>query len=507
MLSLFGAVIGMQLLTTLGVTPNTTLIGVLITVIVSRIPVSAFLPLRSVHMQNMAQTAISSATFGAANGMLLPIAIPYLYGSEQLILPLLCGLGAAILLDAWLLYRLFNSRVFPAAGAWPPGVAAAQAIRAAQGDGHVFLLGLGVAVAAGGAWLAGIPMAAFGTAFIGNVWALSLFGCGLLVRNYGAPFSGIDINAMYLPHGVMIGAGLVALVQVFNQVRRPSAAASVDPGRETVTTTQVRFVLGSAGLAYLAIAVFLAVGCGLYVQMGLAQLIGFVLYSAAAAYAHCVIVGVAAMHSGWFPAFAVALITLIVGLVLGFPPVALVVLCAYSVATGPAAADMGFDLKAGHILRGNGSDPRLEEAGRRQQYMASSLGLCVAILVVALVHKVYFSHGLVPPVAKVYLATITAGVADGVATKLVAWAVVGATVQWIGGPKRQMGVMLATGLLIANGLAGVAVGLGILVRLLAQRLPGNEVRGKLEVFAAGAIAGDAIYGFLASAVQSLRFWR
>jgi hypothetical protein len=40
------------------------------------------------------------------------------------------------------------------------------------------------------------------------------------------------------------------------------------------------------------------------------------------------------MHSGWFPAFAVALITLTIGILIGFPPTALAVLVGFSAAAG-----------------------------------------------------------------------------------------------------------------------------------------------------------------------------
>jgi uncharacterized oligopeptide transporter (OPT) family protein len=130
LLSVFGAVIGVQLLTTLGVTPNTSLIGALVAMIMARIPMQWFARYRSIHMQNMAQTVISSATFGAANSLLLPIAVPFAFGRPDLIVPMLIGVSFAMLLDAWLLYRMFDSRVFPASGAWPPGVAAAEAIKA-----------------------------------------------------------------------------------------------------------------------------------------------------------------------------------------------------------------------------------------------------------------------------------------------------------------------------------------------------------------------------------------
>lgn len=63
--------------------------------------------------------------------------------------------------------------------------------------------------------------------------------------------------------------------------------------------------------------------------------------------------------------------------------------------------------------------------------------------------------------------------------------------------------MLSTGLLITNGLAGRAVLIGIALRLIATRLWGEPVRSKLEVFAAGTIAGDALYSFFSSASKSL----
>lgn len=43
----------------------------------------------------------------------------------------------------------------------------------------------------------------------------------------------------------------------------------------------------------------------------------------------------------WFPAFAVALITLIIGILLGFPPIAPGLLVGFGASTGPEFADMG----------------------------------------------------------------------------------------------------------------------------------------------------------------------
>ena len=80
----------------------------------------------------------------------------------------------------------------------------------------------------------------------------------------------------------------------------------------------MRRALGLGSVGYVAIAVLIAL------------LIGFVVYAAFAAFVHELIVGMSAMHAGWFPAFAVALITLIIGILLGFPPIALGLLVGFS---------------------------------------------------------------------------------------------------------------------------------------------------------------------------------
>ncbi len=497
-LAVFGAIIGLQLLVTLGVTPNTSIIGALIAMIVARIPLRMMASFRSVHVQNLAQSNISAATFGAANSLLLPIAVPFLMGRSDLVLPMFVGVGLGMLLDGFLLYRMFDTKVFPAEGAWPPGIAAAEAIKAGDSGGRqAQLLGAGMAVGAAGSWL-GIPMSAFGTAFIGNIWALAALGIGFLLRGYSLPLTGFDINKHYIPHGVMIGAGIVALIQVARIVRSRSS----DDSRQTRSVASVEHTFGFGAVCYLALATLLAFAGGLWQEMSPGMLVAFVVYTAFAAFVHELIVGIAAMHSGWFPAFAVALITLLVGLLIGFPPVALTLLCGFSAATGPAFADMGYDLKAGYILRGNGADVAFEMAGRRQQLFAAMIAFVLAIPVVFLAYRGYFAQGLVPPVAKVYVSTIRAGVDPQVAKSLALWIIPGALVQWLGGPRRQLGVMIATGLLIANPLAGWAVLAGILLRVILLRVGPATMRGYTEVFAAGVIAGDAVFGFFNSVVRA-----
>ena len=507
-LSVFGAIIGLQLLTTLGVTPNTSMIGALVAIGLARIPLGLFQRYRSIHIQNLAQSAISAATFGAANSLLLPIGIPFVLGRPDLILPMFGGVACAMLLDGFLLYRMFDSKVFPADGAWPPGVAAAEAIRAGdEGGRKAAILGLGIGVGAAGAWF-GVPMSAFGIAFIGNVWALVMFGLGLLLRGYSkflfagemfhSVLPGADLNAALVPHGFMIGAGLMALIQVGVVIIRRDVGADTN----VVRSGSVGRTLGLGFAAYLCIAVGIALVGGLASDLPLVMLVAFVIYAAFAAFVHELLVGLAAMHSGWFPAFAIALITLLVGMLIGFPVSALTLLVGFSAATGPAFADMGYDLKAGFMLRA-GLGAAFEADGRRQQLYAAMAAFVVAIVVVGLTWQGYFAQNLIPPVDRVYAATIKAGITGPAAMSMMLWAIPGALLQLLGGQKRQLGVLFATGLLIAAPLAGWAVLLGIVLRQIWLAARGTDGRTVMEVFAGGVIAGDALFSFFNSIATNL----
>ena len=163
---------------------------------------------------------------------------------------------------------------------------------------------------------------------------------------------------------------------------------------------------------------------------------------------------------------------------------------------------MGYDLKAGYMLRGNGSDFAYEMDGRRQQLIGVMMAFIICVPVVYFSYDAYFSQNLVPPVARVYVTTIKAGIAEGVAWKLAVWALPGAIIQFIGGPKRQLGVLLSTGLLILNPWAGWAVLIGIGLRLAILKQWGEQARSSMEVFAAGTIAGDALFNFCNSMVKS-----
>lgn len=504
--AILGAIIGMQLITTLGISANTSIIGAIFAMIIARIPIQQFVSFKSIHRQNIVQTSISAATFGAASSLLLPIGIPYVMGMQELILPLLLGVTLAMFVDAILLYQFFDSKIFPAKEAWPPGIATAEAIKAGdEGGNRARILGVGVIVGILGS-MAKIPMSAFGVAFIGNIWALSMFGIGLLVSGYSDSLFGLNIGDLYIPHGFMIGAGIIALIQIGFLIFKKNDKADekheieTKEGQTKFSRSDKEIAKGFTygSVAYLIIAVLLALTTGIYTSMSLPMLIGFILFAMFSAFVHELIVGIAAMHAGWFPAFAVALITLIAGILIGFPNEALAILVGYSASTGVAFADMGYDLKTGYILRGEGKNLAFELEGRKQQLFTALLAFMVTVTVVFLSFQSYFDQGLIPPVNFVYAATIESGVSPDIAMQLFIWAIPGALIQLIGGPKRQMGILFATGLLLVNPLAGWAVLAGILIRVIVNLKTKTQDNQTMTIMAAGFIAGDALYSFFTS---------
>ncbi len=163
---------------------------------------------------------------------------------------------------------------------------------------------------------------------------------------------------------------------------------------------------------------------------------------------------------------------------------------------------MGYDLKAGWILRGEGADPDLEREGRRQQYFAELLGFGVAAITVAITHQWYFANDLLPPVDRVYVATIEAGVDPGIASKLVLWAIPGALIQWVGGSSRQLGILFATGLLILNPAAGWTALVALAIRVVLVRRFGARASDSMHIAAGGFIAGSALTSFGSSAATA-----
>ena len=90
---------------------------------------------------------------------------------------------------------------------------------------------------------------------------------------------------------------------------------------------------------------------------------------------------------------------------------------------------------------------------------------------------------------------IQAGTTAEIARAMLIWAIPGALIQIVGGQSRQLGILLATGLLIPNPMAGWAVLAGIAIRVVVLKIKGEGANGNMQILAAGFIGGDALYGF------------
>lgn len=63
--SIVGAIIGMELIVRFGLSTNSSIIGALIAVIIGMIPLKFTRQFKNIHTQNIIETGISCATFGA----------------------------------------------------------------------------------------------------------------------------------------------------------------------------------------------------------------------------------------------------------------------------------------------------------------------------------------------------------------------------------------------------------------------------------------------------------
>ncbi|MCL7429397.1 OPT/YSL family transporter [Streptomyces sp. YS415] len=525
-LSVLGSVTGLVLITTVGVAANTAVIGAVVAMALGRTKMAGLSRLRDPQRQNLVQSAVSGSTFGAANSLLMPLAVPVALGRPELVWTLLGGAVVGLAVDSWVLYRTFDSALLPADAPWPTGIAAAETIEAGdQGGRKARILALSALVGAAGAALR-LPLGSAGLAFLGNVWALGMFAVGLLIAQYVPALWDVDLAARHVPHGIMIGAGCVALAQAVRLLLRSGEGTAVpdstavtgppgdcearpvdedrfDPRRRTVDGARLRRGLVEGGVLLILGASALALFGGLSADLGGVALVGWVLFAGVSALAHQLIVGLTAMHSGWFPAFALTVVFMMAGLLVGMPTVPLALLTGYIAATGPAFADMGFDLKSGWLLR-RGVTPwqPYELAGRRQQYLAQLVGFGVAVVVVAVTWQGFLSESDVPPIARVYADTITAGLDGGAAVREMAlWAVPGALLQLLGGSSRQMGILFGLGLLVGMPNAGwfilAALGVRVAWTRRGRRAGGGAVRAARQdepaVVGAGLVAGSSLH--------------
>jgi uncharacterized oligopeptide transporter (OPT) family protein len=505
---ILGSIIGMELMVNLGISANTSIIGALIAVLLGMIPIQVFNKYKNVFRQNLIQTSISAATFTAGNVFMLALGTIWVYGEMSLIKPMIIGCVLGILIDILIMYKLFDTPALPASGTWPAGIATAETIISVVQGGKRALLLIGTsAVGAVGQFL-GIPMDIFGVCWIGNIWALLMFGIGLIISGYSTKLFGVAIEELYIPHGIMIGAGVVALIQLgILLIKKKDNNTEVE---ETTTIGVAKSAdstiksWGMGSILFTISAVFVAILSGIYTKMTIPMFVGWVLFTGLTSVVAEMLIGTAAMHAGWFPAMATSLIFLVLGMLLKFPPTALLILVGFKISTGPAFADMGYDLKTGWILRGRGKDLEYEASGQKQQYIAETLGAIIGSVVAILSYQRYFSNGQIPPVASVFATTIQAGTSPGILKNLLTFAIVGGIIQAIGGTKRQIGVLFATGLLIANPIGGITALVSLTIRVILEKKYSSKVDNILAVSAAGFIVGSSVFSFGNGIVKTVK---
>ena len=523
-ISILSAVICMQIIARIGTTPNTSVIGALMAMAIARVPIACMSKFRSLDRQNLVQTMNSGAGFAAANCGLLAVGVVFAFGDMSLIYPMLIGSTLATLIGMHFVYRIFDSELFPADAAWAPGVATAQALIAGDeggAKGKTLLGGIVIGIAGAACKIkpmlaGGIPMAGIGIAFIANPFAMGALAVGLLIRGYypniapmlvdmGFSSLPLDLGKTYIPHGFMIGAGFISLVQALLTIFKKKSPDKKNISGEyipTVSNDSMRKAIILHTLLFVVAASAIAVVSGIWADMSVTKLITWVIWCAVSSVVAPVLVGLCAMYSGWFPGFAITVIFLSLGLFMGFPAPALAIMTGFIASTGPCFADMGFDLKTGWIIRGKGSDLAYELDGRKQQIYLELIGGLLAMGVVAALMNMHFKQDLIPPVSRVFAATIKAGSHPEILREMMMWAIPGAILQLIGGSKKALGILCATGLLIKNPIYGV----GLVIALIIRKIYYEKHKDSMELYGAGFVAGDGIYGFFFAIGRSFGLW-
>lgn len=496
-LAVLSAIICMQIIGKVGVTPNTSLIGAIIAMVIARIPLQSFVKFRSLERQNLIQTTVSGAGFAAANCGFLTLAIFFVLGETGFIIPMAIGSLVGVVISIFIVGRIFDSSIFPATAPWPPGVATAQAIEAGDEGGEKGKRLLQGLIIGGIASYFKLPAAGIGIVFIANIFSMAALGVGLILRGYSVKiFGGLDLGTTYIPHGIMIGAGVMALIQSMKVILKGKNKDNKAPVQYTQSdaTTKKNLVLGVA--LFLGGALILALVSGITSELGAFKLILWLIWATFSASAAMLLVGMAAMHSGWFPAFAISTIFMTIGIFFGFPIIPLALLTGYVSSVGPCFADMGYDLKTGWLLRGKGEDKEYELYGRKQQVIVELIGGVIGILVVLATMNLYFAQDLLPPVSRVFATTVAAGADATLLKTLLLWAVPGFLLQLAFGPSKMVGVLFATGLLIKNPIYGI----GVLAAVVVRMIFGTEF---MEIRDAGLIAGDGLYGFFSALAKAI----
>src|SRR5699024_8534185 len=113
-LAVLSAIICMQIIGKVGTTPNTSLIGAIVAMVIARIPIDSFKKFRSLERQNLIQTTVSGAGFSAANAGFLTLAIFFVLGETSFIMPMALGSLVGVVFSILIVGKIFDSSLYPA---------------------------------------------------------------------------------------------------------------------------------------------------------------------------------------------------------------------------------------------------------------------------------------------------------------------------------------------------------------------------------------------------------
>ena len=107
--SIIGAIIGMELIVGFGLSTNSSIIGALIAVIIGMIPLKFTRQFKNIHAQNIVETAISCATFGAGNVLMVCVSVIWVFDRPDMCLGILIGGVIAFIVDITMMYWMFDT--------------------------------------------------------------------------------------------------------------------------------------------------------------------------------------------------------------------------------------------------------------------------------------------------------------------------------------------------------------------------------------------------------------
>lgn len=492
------AAIGMQIVGVVGTVPNTSVLGVIFAIILGKIPSSFFSRFANLERQNLIQTICSAGAFSAGNCCFVAVATFFVLGepSYMIYAAVACAIGTTI--SIFVVGKLYDCEMYPAAAPWPPGVATADAIIAGDEGGEKgkqLLQGIALGVVGS---IFKIPMAGIGIVFISSIPAMAALGLGLVIRGYSPQLFNFNIGSSNIGQGFMVGAGIMALFQCVIQLFKTSGQnkknVRASDWKPTRTMAEAKKAIGLGLGLFVTGAALIGVVSGVLSGMSAGKIVIWVVWSGLASVIAMLIVGMAAMNSGWFPGYAITTVMMTLALFMGFEPIPIVMMAGYIGSVGPCFSDMGYDLKTGWLIRGQSADPEYEKTARKEQVKIEMVGGLIGVAAVILFSSMLISQGVIPPIASTFVKTAQSVSDPAMLKELLIWAVPGILVQLIGG-KWMCGVLFGTGLLLNSTKYGIAVLCAIVFRLIfgTKWMDGRK---------AGFVAGDGLYGFFSNVMKA-----